>query len=154
MDTAVIPFQTVFANRLHIIIYKFKINFGIIPKLNGLSQELGETTLFLQSPVDLLPCAVFVGIHFAFAVLRAAALSVDQALGAVHDGADTAGYVQIALRACITALLRQSHAMMSCIIQRITGCEDRLPGQICNRLDTKAAGSHQNMLGPFRNHIL
>ncbi len=124
MNTAVIAFQSVLTDGFHIIIHKLEINFGVISELNRLIQEFRKTTLFFQSSVDLLPCTVLVGIHFAFSVLRTAALTVDQALGAVNDRADAAGHIQITLCACITALLRQSHAVMSCIIQGITGCKD------------------------------
>ena len=43
---------------------------------------------------------------------------------------------------------------MARIIQRIAGRVDRSAGQSRNRLDSKAARSHKDMLGPFRNHIL
>src|SRR5699024_1807198 len=89
-----------------------------------------------------------------FAVLRAAALSVDQALGTVYDGTDASCNIQIALGAGVAAALCQRHSVMASVIQRIAGGEYRLPCQIRNRLDTQAAGDHEHILRTLRDHIL
>ena len=84
-------------------------------------------------------------------VLGTAALAVNQALGAVHDGADTAGDVQIALSAGIAGLLGQRHAVMAGIIQRIGRSDHILAGHISHSLDTQTAGNDHHMLGSLGN---
>lgn len=66
----------------------FDLHCGIIAQLHGLVQKFLGTTLLFQPLIDFLPRTVLFGIDLALAVLRAAALTVDEALGAVHDGTD------------------------------------------------------------------
>ena len=53
---------------------------GIVAQLYRLIQEISLSALGFQSLIDLLPCAVFLRINFTFAVLCAAALSVQKTL--------------------------------------------------------------------------
>ena len=125
------------------------IGHGVIPQLDGLIQEFLGATLLFQTLVNLFPCAVLLGVNLALAVLRAAALAVDQALGAVHDGADAAGDVQIALGAGAAGLLRQGHAMMAGVIEGI-GCRKHGNGfHIRHGLHAQAAGNDHHVLGAF-----
>ena len=108
----------------------------------------------LKALLDFLPCAVFVRVNFAFAVLRAAALAVNQALGAVHDGADAAGDVQVALSAGVAGLLRQCHAVMTLVVQGIAGRENGKLYGIGDSLDTQTAGDNKDVLRSFGDGIL
>ena len=125
------------------------VGHGVVPQLNGLIQKFLGTTLLFQTLVNLFPCAVLLGVDLAFAVLRAAALAVDQTLGAVHDGADAAGDVQIALGAGAAGLLRQGHAMMAGVIEGI-GCRKHGNGlQIRHGLHAQTAGNDDHVLSAF-----
>ena len=127
------------------------IGHGVVPQLDGLIQELLGAALLLQTLIDLLPGAVLHGIDFALAVLGAAALAVDQALGAVHDGADAAGDVQIALGAGAAGLLGQGHAMMSDVVQGVGSRKDRDGLQIRHGLHAQTTGDNNHILGAFRD---
>ena len=146
MNTAVealVPLCTGFG---HIGLDGVHIDRGVITQLNGLIQELPGSALLFQALVDLLPGAVLLGIDFTLAVLGAAALSVYQALGAVHNGADAAGDIEIALGAGAAGLLRQGHAVVSDVIQGI-GCRKDWQGlQIRHGLHTETAGDDDHIL--------
>ena len=154
MNATIVSVQSVLSDRLHVIIDHLKVNLGVITYLYRLVQELFQTTLFCQSLVDLLPCAVLVRIHFTFSVLCSAALSVHKTLGTVDDRTDASGNVQIALCTCIAALLGKCHAVMSSVVKGITCCNHRLACQIRNCLDTKTTGDHNYILCTFRKQIL
>ena len=118
---------------------------GVVTQLNRLMEEFLCPALLFKPLIDLLPSAVFFGIDLALAVFRAAALPVDKTLRAVHDGTDAARRVQIALGACAAGFLRQRHAMMADIIQRI-GCGKRgNRSKIGHRLHAQSAGNDNNI---------
>ena len=118
---------------------------GVVTQLNRLMEEFLRPALLFESLIDLLPSAVFFGIDLALAVFRAAALPVDKTLRAVHDGTDAARRVQIALGAGAAGLLRERHAMMADIIQRI-GCGKRgNRSKIGHRLHAQSAGNDNNV---------
>ena len=154
MDAAVVTGEAALPDGLHIVVDDLEIDLAVITKLDGLALELPETALLAETLVDLLPGAVLVGVHFALAVLGAAALTVHQALGAVHDGTDAAGHVQIALSAGVAALLGQGHAVMAAVIE---GIGRRIDGQIhhaCDGLDAQAAGDHEDAFRSLGDQVL
>ena len=85
---------------------------GVIAQLDGALQHV-QTADLLQPLVDPLPAAVHIGIDLALALLGAAALAVDEALGAGGQGADAAGQVQVALAALVAVMLQGSHALIA-----------------------------------------
>ena len=124
---------------------------GIVAQLDGLVEEFFCPPLFFQALIDLLPRTVLFGIDLALAVLCTAALAVDKALRAVHDGTDAAGRVEVALGARTAGLLRQRHAMVADVVQGI-GRGKRGDGfQVGDCLHAEAAGNDHNVLGPFGN---
>ena len=133
----------------HILLDGVHIDLGVVPQLHGLVQEFLGSALLFQALVDLLPGAVLLGVNFALAVLGAAALAVDQALGAVHNGANAAGDVQIALGAGTAGLLGQGHAMMAHIVQGIGCGENRHICQVCHGLHAQAAGDDHHIFRAF-----
>ena len=80
MNAAIVSVQSVFSDRLHVIVDHLEVNLGVITYLYRLIQELFQTTLFCQSLVDLFPCTVLIRVYFAFTVLCSAALSVNKTL--------------------------------------------------------------------------
>ena len=154
MYAAVIAGQSVLPDGCYVILNGFMIDLGEVPHLYGLCQKLGETSLFFQTLVYLFPCAVFVLVYFAFSVLGASALSVQQALGAVYYGADTAGDIEITLGACAAGFLCQGHAVMSSVVKGV-GCRVHgLIRQTRDCLNAQAAGNHDYILGSLRNQAL
>ena len=145
MDTAVVVLKTLLPDCLHVLVDDLEVGLGVVPDLDRLCLQFADAALCLQTLLDLLPCAVLVGADLALAVLGAAALAVDQALGAVHDGADTAGHGQVALGAGIASLFRQCHAMVAGVVQGVAGRKNRQLLQIRNGLDTQAAGNHNDI---------
>ena len=151
MDTAVealIPLSTGLG---HIGLDLIHIGHGVVPQLNGLIQKFPGSSLLFQALVNLFPGAVLLGVNFAFAVLGAAALAVDQALGAVHNGADAAGDVQIALGAGAAGLLGQGHAVVTDVVQRIGCRKDGNGFQIRHGLHAQTAGNDHHVLGALRH---
>ena len=71
---------------------------GVALILTGLGQLL-QLAGGLQAVVDLDPGAIILGVNLALAVLLAAARTVDQALGALGDGANSTCLTQDALTA-------------------------------------------------------
>ena len=130
VDTAVVAGEAALPDGLDIVIDDLEVDLGVITNLNGLGSQLAQTALCRQTLLDLFPGAVLVRADLALAVLGTAALAVDQALGAVHDGADAAGHVQIALSAGIAGLLGQSHAVMAGVVQGVRGCENGYLGDV------------------------
>ena len=122
---------------------------GIVTDLNALGSQFSQTALSSQTLLDLLPGAVLIGADLTLAVLGAATLTVDQALGAVNDGADAAGHVQIALSAGIASLLGQRHTVMAGVVQRVGSSKDRQLHKICHSLDTQTARGYQHSLSAF-----
>ena len=129
----------------------FHIDLGVVPELNLLIQELLGTTLFGKTLIDFRPGAVLLGVDFALAILGTAALTVHQALGAVHNGADAAGDVQIALGASAAGLLGQRHAMMTGVVQGVGCGKGRNGSKIRYRLHAQAAGDDHYILGSLGN---
>ena len=154
MDASIVSIQSVFSDGLHILVDYLEVHFREVAHLYRLVEEFFQTALSRQSLVDLFPRTVFVGIHFTFSILCATALSIHKALGTVDDRTDTSGHIQIALCTCVTALLGKCHTVMSSVIQSVACSNNRLSSQICNCLNTKAAGNHYYILCSFRNQIL
>ena len=151
MDAAVEALVALCPGLGHIGLDGVYIDLGVIPKLDALGQEFLRPSLLLQALIDLLPGAVLLGVDFALAVFGTAALAVNQALGAVYNGADAAGDVQIALGAGAAGLLGQGHAMVTYIIERIGRGEDRQRFHLCHGLHAQAAGNHHHILRPLGN---
>ena len=80
MNAAIVSVQSVFSDRLHVIVDHLEVNLGVITYLYRLVQELFQTALFCQSLVNLFPCTVFIRVYFTFTVLCSAALSIDKTL--------------------------------------------------------------------------
>ena len=154
VNAAVPAFKTLLADSLDIVVDGLEVDLGPVADLDGQGGQLTQTALGGQTLLDLFPCAVLVGINFALAVLGAAALAVDQALGAVNDGADAAGGGQVALGAGVAALGGQGHAVMAGVVQGVAGGEDRLVSQLCHSLDAQAAGDHKDIFGAFGDQVL
>ena len=146
VDAAVITVKTAFADGLNIVVDDLEVDLVVIAELDWLVLELLQAALGGEALVDLLPGAVLVGADLALAVLRAAALAVDQALGAVHDGADAAGEVQIALGAGVAGLLRQRHAVVARVVQGIGRGDHGEIDAVRHGLDAEAAGDHDDVL--------
>ena len=151
MDTAVEALVPLGTGLGHIGLDFLHIGHGVVPQLDGLIQEFPGSSLLLQTLVNLFPGAVLLGINFALAVLGAAALTVDQALGAVHNGADAAGDVQIALGAGTAGFLGQRHAVMTDVVQGIGRRKDGNGLQIRHGLHAQAAGNDHHILGTLRH---
>ena len=154
MDAAVVTGEAALPDGLHIVVDDLEIDLAVVPQLDGLALQLRQPSLLAQALVDLLPGAVLIGIDLALAVLRAAALTVHQALCAVHDGADAAGHVQIALGAGVAGLLGEGHAVMAAVIE---GVGRRVDGQIDharNGLDAQAAGDHEDAFRALGDQVL
>ena len=66
---------------------------SVVAHLDGALQCI-QTAHLGQTALDPLPAALHVGVDLTHAVLGAAALAVDQALGAGSQGADAAGEIQ------------------------------------------------------------
>ena len=124
----------------------FDLHCGIIAQLHGLVQKFLGTALLFQPLIDFLPRTVLFGIDLALAVLRAAALTVDEALGAVHDGADASRDVQVALRAGAAGLLRQRHAVVTHVVQRIGRGKRGDLLQVSHRLHAQSTGNDHDVL--------
>ena len=146
VDAAVIAVKAPFADGLDVVVDDLEVDLVVVAQLNGLGLELLQAALGGQAGVDLLPGAVLVGADLALAVLRAAALAVDEALGAVHDGADAAGEVQIALGAGVAGLLRQRHAVVARVVQGIGRGDHGEIDAVRHGLDAEAAGDHDDVL--------
>ena len=76
VDAAVIPVQALLLDGFYIVVHQFEIDLGPIPQLHRLGQKLLQPAKLLEALLDLLPGAVPVRVHLAFAVLRPAALAV------------------------------------------------------------------------------
>ena len=103
--------------------------------------ELIELTDLFQTLVDLDPCAVIFRVDFALAVLLAAAGAVDQALGALGHGTDTAGLAENAVAAVVAGFFPYAEAdsftEVHGVVGRIGGDAGRVFG---HALHTVAAG--------------
>src|SRR4030042_252276 len=105
---------------------------------------------FLEAVINQFPAAVAVRGDFTFAVIGAAAGAADKALGAGGEGADTAGMVQEALAALVTAFRTFPFAAGAAQINGITG---RINGLVNRRGDTlhaDTAGHDENRIGGFK----
>ncbi len=77
----------------------------ILPLARGKDlQDIVQPALAFEPVMDLYPGAGGIFVHFAMTVLRTAAGSVKQGLGAHGDRADAAGYAQHAVPAGLAAL--------------------------------------------------
>ena len=154
MDAAVVAVEAALADLLDVLIDDLEVDLGVVTQLDGLGSQFAQTALSCQLLLDLLPGAVLVGADFALAVLGAAALAVEQALGAVNDGADAAGDVQVALSAGLASLLGQGHAVVTGVIQGITGGKDGHVSHFSHSLNTQTAGDDHDVLGTLGDQIL
>ena len=152
MDTAVEALVTLGAGLGHISLDLIHIGHGVVPQLNGLIQKLPGSPLLFQTLVNLFPGTVLFGIDFAFAVLSTAALTVDQTLGAVHNGTDAAGDVQITLGTGAAGFLGQGHAVMTDVVQGIRCRKDGNGCQIRHSLHAQTARNDHHILGSFRHN--
>ena len=151
MDAAVEALVALGPGLFHISLDGVHVIYGVVPQLNGLIQEFFGSALLFQTLIDLLPGAVLLGVNFTFSVLGAAALAVDQTLGAVHNGADAAGDVQVALGAGAAGLLRQGHAVMSDVVQGVGRRKDGNALKIRHGLHAETAGDDHHILGALRH---
>ena len=148
MDAAVKAFIAPCTSLGHVGLDLLHTGQRVVPQLNGLLQELLRPALLLKALIDVFPRAVLLGVDLALAVLGAAALAVHQALGAVRDGADTAGGVQIALGAGTAGLFRQRHAVMTHIVQGIGGGKRGHLRKVGHRLHAQTAGDDHHVIRP------
>ena len=132
--------------------YYIDLNFvvgGVVADLDGALEHV-QTADGGQALDDALPAAFHVGIHLALAVLGAAALAVDQALGAGGEGADAAGEVQVALAALVAVMLQGSDTLVAGQGIGVAAGADTLAGQVrCHGLHADTAGQHQNGVSLF-----
>ncbi len=154
MHAAVVAGEAAVADGLDVVVDDLEVDLGVVANLDGLCGQLADAALGGQTLLNLFPGAVLVGIDLTLAVLRAAALAVDQALGAVHDGTDAAGDVEVALGAGIAGLLGQRHAVMAGVVEGVAGCVGGQLRQIGHGLNTETAGDHADVLGALGNQIL
>src|SRR5699024_1340001 len=116
----------------------------VVAHLCGAFQHIQASKLRKPS-VDAFPSAFHLTVHFAFAVFRAAALSVDQALGTGCDRADPACQVKITLTALIAVVFQRRYSLEARQRISIAGRVYRLVLQISgNRLYAYTAGKYKD----------
>jgi hypothetical protein len=94
--------------------------------------------LQFQPLVYLVPSAIPVPVHLAFAILRTAALTVDEALGAVGNRADATRGVEITLPAGIAGAVSQCHTAPAMAIHGIASGIYRQTSGTRNVSDTRS----------------
>ena len=154
VNAAVPAFQALGTDGLNIVVDDLEIDLGVVAQLHALSLQLIQAALSSQTLLDLLPSTILIGADFTLAVLGAATLAVEQALGAVHDGANAAGHVQIALCAGVTSLLGQCHAVMAGVVDGVACCVHGQVRDLSDGLDTQAAGDDNHVFSSVGDQVI
>ena len=123
--------------------------------LRGLvSAHLVELAPFLHPLVNQDPRAVLFRVHFALAVLIAAAGAVEESLGAARHRADALEVLQDAFsagRALLGILAQAGHFADE---QRFGADVDALADRVAERLLAGAAGQHEDRIGGLDRRLI